>query len=114
VGSVCSSERETHPFQTPISLLLAIPVFLGFAILQEPNHVIWHVASFFPFITPSLMLFRFVIRQPPLWEIVATWLTLVVATVGMMWAATRVFRVGILIYGKRPTIPEILRWVRTS
>lgn len=114
VGSVCSSERETHPFQTPISLTLAIPVFLGFAILQEPNHVIWHVASFFPLITPSLMLFRFVIRQPPLWEIVATWITLVAATVGMMWTATRVFRVGILIYGKRPTIPEILRWVRSS
>ncbi len=114
VGSVCSSERETHPFQTPISLTLAIPVFLGFAILQEPNHVIWHVASFFPLITPSLMLFRFVIRQPPLWEIAATWITLVAATVGMMWAATRVFRVGILIYGKRPTIPEILRWVRSS
>jgi ABC-2 type transport system permease protein len=111
VGSVCNSEREAQPFLTPISMMLIFPVMIGFVIAQSPDHLLARVFSFIPFFTPSLMLFRFAIKEPPAWEIAATWGVLMVSTVGMIWASSRIFRVGILMYGKRPTIPEIIRWV---
>lgn len=112
VGSICHQERDAQPFMTPISLLLILPVMLGFAIAQSPDHVLVRVASFVPFLTPSLMMFRFTIQPPPAWELAATWLALVAATVAMFWASSRIFRIGILMTGKRPTVPEVARWIR--
>ena len=60
--------------------------------------------------TPSLMLFRYAIKEPPAWEIAATWVVLVLGTIVMFFAAARIFRVGILLTGKRPSIPEIAKW----
>jgi len=111
VGSVCSSEREAQPFMTPISLMLMLPAMMGFALGQNPDHLVARVLSFIPFFTPSLMLFRSVIHPPPAWEIAATWLTLTAFTVAMFWISSRVFRIGILLTGKRPTVPEIARWI---
>ncbi|MGQ0721580.1 MAG: ABC transporter permease [Candidatus Eiseniibacteriota bacterium] len=111
IGSVCSSERDAQPFLTPISLLLVLPVMAGFAIAQNPDHLAARVLSFVPLVTPSLMVFRYTIQPPPAWEIAATWLVLVASTVGMFWISARVFRTGILMIGKRPTLPEIARWV---
>lgn len=111
VGSVCSSEREAQPFMTPISLMLMLPAMLGLTLGQNPDHIVARVMSFVPFFTPSLMLFRSVIQPPPAWEIAATWLTLTGFTVAMFWVSSRVFRVGILLTGKRPTVPEIARWI---
>ena len=110
IGSLVSSEREAQPFLTPISLTLILPVVLGIAIAQNPDHWLVRILSFFPLVTPSLMLFRFAIKAPATWEIVATWLTLVASTGLMFWCAARVFRVGILITGKRPSLPEVWRW----
>lgn len=111
VGSVCSEERDAQPFLTPISLMLIFPILLGFTIAQNPDHILARVLSFIPFFTPSLVLFRFTIQPPPVGEMVATWLVLVAGTVAMFWISSKVFRTGILLTGKRPTIPEIARWV---
>ena len=110
IGSVVSSEREAQPFVTPLSLTLVFPVMMGIAIAQSPDHWLARALSFFPLLTPSLMLFRFAIKAPPAWEIAATWLVLVLGTIAMFWAASRIFRVGILLTGKRPTFPEIVKW----
>jgi ABC-2 type transport system permease protein len=111
IGSVCRTEREAQPFLTPISLTLVLPVLAGFALAQNPDHVLARVLSFVPLLTPSLMLFRFTLQPPPAWEIAATWLVLVLSTIAMVWVSSRVFRTGILLTGKRPTLPEIARWV---
>lgn len=110
IGSLVSSEREAQPFLTPLSILLVMPVVMGIAIAQNPDHWLARALSFFPLLTPSLMLFRFAIKEPPLWEVLATWGVLVASTIVMFWAAARVFRVGILLTGKRPTLPEVARW----
>lgn len=114
IGAICSSERDAQPFLTPISLLLILPVMMGVVLAQAPDHWLVRVLSFFPPLTPSLMLFRYAIKQPPAWEIAATWSTLVLATAAMFWMSSRVFRVGILMTGKRPTLPEIARWIRVG
>ena len=110
IGSLVSSEREAQPFLTPLSIILIFPVIMGIAIAQNPDHWLARVLSFFPLLTPSLMLFRFAIKEPPIWEVAATWGFLLLCTVVMFWAAARVFRVGILLTGKRPTLPEVARW----
>lgn len=110
IGSLVTSEREAQPFLTPLNLILLLPVMLGIAIAQNPDHWLARALSFFPLLTPSLMLFRFAIKEPAAWEIAATWLTLVCSTCVMFVVAARVFRVGILITGKRPSLPEVWRW----
>jgi ABC-2 type transport system permease protein len=112
VGSICTSEREAQPFLTPISLMLVFPVMIGIMIAQSPDHPAARVLSFIPFFTPSLMLFRHAIREPAVWETIATWCTLVASTGFMIAASARIFETGILLTGKRPTIPEVLRWLR--
>ena len=112
IGSICSSERDAQPFLTPISLMLVFPVMIGIMIAQSPDHPFARVLSFIPFFTPSLMLFRHAIREPPVWETIATWCTLVACTGIMIAASARIFETGILLTGKRPTIPEVLRWLR--
>jgi ABC-2 type transport system permease protein len=112
IGSICHSERDAQPFLTPISLMLILPVMLGFAIAQSPDHVLVRIASFVPFFAPSLMMFRWTIQAPPAWEIAATWIALLAATIAMFWASSRIFRVGILLTGKRPTIAEVARRLR--
>jgi ABC-2 type transport system permease protein len=112
VGSICTSEREAQPFLTPISLMLVFPVMIGIMIAQSPDHPVARVLSFIPFFTPSLMLFRHAIREPAVWETIATWCTLVASTGFMIAASARIFETGILLTGKRPTIPEVLRWLR--
>jgi ABC-2 type transport system permease protein len=112
IGSICHAERDAQPFLTPISLMLILPVMLGFAIAQSPDHALVRIASFIPFFAPSLMLFRWTIHPPPPGEIAATWAALVAATCVMFWASSRIFRIGILLTGKRPTIAEVARWVR--
>jgi ABC-2 type transport system permease protein len=92
--------------------MLILPVMLGFAIAQSPDHVLVRIASFVPFFAPSLMMFRWTIQAPPAWEIAATWIALLAATIAMFWASSRIFRVGILLTGKRPTIAEVARRLR--
>lgn len=112
IGSVCNSERETQPFLSPISLMLVLPVMLGVFIAEDPGHILVRVLSFFPPLTPGMILFRHSIRPLPAAEIAAAWTVLVAAAAGMFFVAARVFRVGILMYGKRPSLPEALRWAR--
>ncbi|NNE43593.1 MAG: ABC transporter permease, partial [Gemmatimonadetes bacterium] len=111
IGSVCTTERDAQPFLTPISLMLVLPILLGIAIAQNPDHGVARALSFVPFLTPSLMMFRYTIQPVSAAEIAATWTTLVASTVAMFWVASRVFRTGILMTGKRPTLPEIARWI---
>ena len=64
--------------------------------------------------SPLIMFLRIVIQQPPVWQILLSMALLVLGILAVVWFAARVYRVGILMYGKRPTFPEILRWVRHS
>jgi ABC-2 type transport system permease protein len=66
----------------------------------------------FPFFAPITMLVRIVAERPPLWQIFLSLGIGVATIIGLMWVAARIYRVGMLMYGKKATIPEVLRWVR--
>jgi ABC-2 type transport system permease protein len=65
-----------------------------------------------PFFAPIIMLARIVVETPPFWQIALCILLMVSAILGMIWVVGRIYRVGVLMYGKRPTLPEIIKWIR--
>ena len=112
-GSPVTTEQEAQQITSYVSLLLVFPMVLMVPAMQNPDSAMIKVLSFIPLLTPAFMVLRISIQMPPLWEILTTLGILLVSTVLMMWVAGKIFRVAILVYGKRPTIPELIRWIRT-
>ncbi len=82
------------------------------AVLNNPNGTIATFVSLFPLTSPLMMFLRTSVAEPPFWQVLLSMAILALSTVAIAWAAGRIYRVGILMYGKKPTIPEIIRWVR--
>ncbi|MDH3892073.1 MAG: ABC transporter permease [candidate division Zixibacteria bacterium] len=122
VGSIVNSDKEAQGFVAPITILMLLPVFLGISVVQDPNSTLAHVLSLVPFTAPSMMMMRLVFIAPSMTEyslfsgILAeaslAFLSVTAAFAVMVWLTGKVFRVGILMYGKRPTLPEIIKWVK--
>lgn len=111
IGSVCNSLKEAQNLMTPITLLLFVPLIAMVPISQDPNGTLAKVLSFIPTFTPFAMMNR-AAGPPSVMEYVLTSLLMVASVAFVMWAAAKVFRVGVLMTGKRPQLREILRWVR--
>ncbi|TVP74515.1 MAG: ABC transporter permease [Gemmatimonadales bacterium] len=112
VGAMCSTEEEAQQLQFPVLMLVIVPVVFLFPILESPDATWARGLSLFPFFSPILMFGRVALGGVPLWESVGA-LVLMALTVGATaWVAGRIYRTGILMQGKRPTVPEIWRWVR--
>jgi ABC-2 type transport system permease protein len=112
VGSMVTTSQEGGQLAMPIILLLVVGFYLAFPVIRSPNSSFAVWVSLVPFFAPITMLIRIVAQEPPLWQIALS-LGLGFATVAvMLWLAGRVYRVGMLMYGKRATIPEMLKWLR--
>jgi ABC-2 type transport system permease protein len=114
VGSPVTTEQEAQQASTIVSLCLVLPIMIVMPVMQNPGSLLVKILSYIPILTPSIMVLRIAVQMPPTWEILATISLMVVSSVFMMWAAGKIFRVAILVYGKRPTIPELIRWVRAK
>jgi ABC-2 type transport system permease protein len=113
VGSVCNTLREAQNLLQPVMIVMMIPLFLMVYVTNNPDHVIAIVGSFVPPFTPFLMINRIPATPPaPVWQILAAAALMLVSTWAAVRGAAKVFRIGVLMYGKRPTLPEILRWAR--
>lgn len=98
-----------------IPMMLILSGFLFYpAVMNNPNGDVAVFFSIFPFTASLVMFFRTALSEPPLWQIALSIALLLTTTVALAWFAGRIYRVGILMYGKKPTIPEILRWARYS
>jgi ABC-2 type transport system permease protein len=82
------------------------------AVLNNPNGGVSVLVSLFPLTAPLMMFLRTAVAEPPFWQVLLSLGILALSTLAIAWAAGRIYRVGILMYGKKPTIPEIVRWVR--
>jgi ABC-2 type transport system permease protein len=112
-GSPVTTEQEAQQITSYISLMLVFPMVLVVPAMQNPDSSLIKILSFIPLLTPAFMVLRVSIQMPPLWEILSTLGLLIASAIFMMWVAGKIFRVAILVYGKRPTIPELIRWIRT-
>jgi ABC-2 type transport system permease protein len=98
-----------------IPMMLILGGFLIYpAVMNNPSGRVAVFFSLFPFTASLVMFMRTAVSEPPAWQILLSVALLLGTTALMTWFAGRIYRVGILMYGKKPTIPEILRWVRYS
>jgi ABC-2 type transport system permease protein len=114
VGAPLTTEQEAQQFTGYLSIILVTPIAFAFVAIQNPEALWIKILSFFPLLTPTLMVLRIPISMPPLWEIIGTIAVLLGSSIFMMWAAGKIFRLGILITGKRPTIREIVHWLQRA
>ena len=113
IGSVCNSMEEAQNLQTPVVMCLVIPMIATFLLLKQPDSTASIVFSLIPMFTPMVMFMRIMVLTPPWWQIALS-LVLMVGTIWLVFrGVAKVFRIGVLMYGKRPTIPEIFRWARS-
>ncbi len=112
VGAVNNSERDAQQAQMPITFLL-VGAFMCFPVITSAPRDAGAVAlSLVPFFSPVLMPMRCFLVPVPAWQLGASVGLLLVAIVATTWVASRIYRVGILMYGKKPSVGELLRWVR--
>ena len=110
-ASAVDNIQDAQQFMTPINILLILPVLFFSNLIQNPNGVFATVISIFPFSAPVTMLLRLSLTEVPWYEVAASILLLVLTFLGCVWVAGRIYRVGILMYGKKPTFKELFRWV---
>jgi len=113
-GSPLSTEQAAQQVTSYLVLVLLIPIVIAFPAMKNPDAGWIRIMTFVPFLTPTMMALRIPIQMPAAWEILATVLLMIVSIWGIMVAAGRIFRVGILMTGKAPNIAEIFRWIKTG
>ena len=110
IGAAVNTPQEAQTLVFPVFMPLVIGTMCFPIVLQSPDSPLSTVLSLLPPLTPLLMFLRITVLTPPWWQIGLSILLTTLAIAAVVWAASRVHRVGILMYGKRPTFPEILRW----
>lgn len=114
LGSMGNSESEMQSLQWPAIAPLIFSIMATMSIIKNPNGTMAVVLSMIPCFSPMIMFLRISLHAVPLYQVILC-LALCFLTIGfMIWLSGRIFRVGILMYGKRPTIPELMKWLRYS
>ncbi|MDQ6652016.1 MAG: ABC transporter permease [Acidobacteriota bacterium] len=114
VGSMVTTTQEGGQMAMPVIFLLMAGLYMAFPVIRSPNSSFAFWVSMFPFFSPITMIVRIVSQTPPFWQIALS-LTIGYLTVGLLlWLASRIYRIGMLMYGKKATIPEVMRWVRQA
>lgn len=114
IGAMCNSEQEANHLHTPLVMLLVGPMLVALSVVQDPNGMLARVISFIPFTAPIMMFLRVSVSNVPPVEFVLAVLGILISIGVMFWIVARIFRVGILMYGKRPNLPELIKWIRYS
>jgi ABC-2 type transport system permease protein len=113
-GAIVSTDEEARQAQMPLTLLILCSFMLFNVILNDPNSTLSVVLSLTPFLSPILMTLRVAMQHPPLWQIVLSLAFSIATTVYVIRISAKIYRVGILMYGKRPSLKELRRWLRYS
>jgi ABC-2 type transport system permease protein len=112
IGSMVNSEQESQQLAGPVTMALVIPVLLMVFVMRSPDSTLAVVLSLIPFFSPILMLMRVTTLLPPFIEIFASIVLMLLTILFMIWLTSKIYRVGLLMYGKRPGFKEIVKWVR--
>ena len=114
IGASFNSVQEAQQFAAVAVVFIVPPLVFAVPILNDPDSPLAVGMSLFPFFTPLVMMLRIASKMPSAWQIAAAYSLCLLAIAGMVWLCARVYRVGILMYGKKPTLQEIWHWVRYS
>jgi ABC-2 type transport system permease protein len=114
VGAMCTSEEEAQQIQLPVLMLVVVPVVFLMPVLEDPDSTLALWLSLFPFFTPILMFARVATGAAPAWQAALSVGLMLGTLLVTAWVAGRIYRTGILMQGKRPTLPELWRWIRAG
>jgi ABC-2 type transport system permease protein len=114
IGSMVTTTQEGGQLAMPVVLMLVAGFYFVFPIIRSPNSPLAFWASMFPFLAPITMMVRITTETPPTWQILLSLAIGFATVIGLIWLASRIYRVGMLMYGKKASIPEVWRWVRQA
>ena len=112
VGAMVNSEQESQQLQFLVMMPMIISVFIMVNIIQSPGGSLALWASLFPLTAPLIMFLRVALQSPPWWQVALSIGLMIVTIYGLVVVCARIYRVGILMYGKKPTLPELMRWLK--
>jgi ABC-2 type transport system permease protein len=114
IGSMVTTVQEGGQFAFPPIMIMLIGFYFSFAVIRDPNSSLSFWVSIAPLFAPMTMPVRILAETPPFWQIGLSVLLNCLAIAGLVWLASRVYRVGMLMYGKRATLPEVWKWIRQA
>ncbi len=114
IGSMVTTVQEGGQFAFPPMMIMLIGFYFCFAVIRDPNSSLSFWVSIAPLFAPMTMPVRILAEMPPFWQIALSIVINCLAITGLVWLASRVYRVGMLMYGKRATLPEVWKWIRQA
>ncbi len=114
IGSAINNTQEAQQFAGIVLPLLIAPVFFMMPVINDPDSTLAVVLSLIPPFTPLLMMLRIAVKMPPLWQLLLGYVLTASFVAVLIWGCARIYRVGILMYGKKPTFGELWRWLRRA
>ncbi len=114
IGAAFDTEQEAQNFQAAVTMILIVPLVLMIQIMNQPDGTLSVVLSLVPFFAPMLMILRMTLTAVPAWQLAASVALLAASIAAMAWVVGKIYRVGLLMHGTRPTFRDLLRWVREA
>lgn len=114
VGSMCNTVQETQQAQFPVMFLIILGLMTMFALLNDPNSPLVMTLSYVPFWTPFVIPIRYSMAPIPILGLLVSGVITILGMLAIVWVAARIYRVGILSYGKRASLKDLWRWIRTA
>ncbi len=115
IGAASTDLKDAQGMMTPVMLLFMMPMFVWMPVMRQPESTMAVIFSLIPFATPMIMTLRLALKPgPAFWQIALSFVLTLATTAALVWAAGRIFRVGILMQGKSATFGELVRWVRAG
>ncbi len=113
IGSICNTLKDAQNLMMPVSIIVVVPLIASQNLIQNPDGIFARALSFFPPVTSMVMVLRISAAGhiSPV-EITATLVLLVFSAIAVIWLAAKVFRTGVLMYGKKPSLREVALWLR--
>ncbi len=112
IGAAVDNETDTQQFMLPVTIPLILAFVVAQTIVQNPSGSLAFWFSIIPFTSPIIMPVRVAMEAAPLWEILLSSATLILSFLGTVWLASKIYRVGILMYGKKTSYKELWKWIR--
>jgi len=114
IGAAFNNVQEAQQFASYAVIFLVAPMLFFFLVINDPDSTLSVVTSLIPPFTPLIMLLRLAVKAPPAWQVALGYALAIGFALFMVWLAGRIYRIGILMYGKKPTVQELWRWLRHS
>lgn len=111
IGSAVDNEADTNQFMVPITIIIIFAFYVGLFSAEDPEGAMAWWCSMIPFTSPIVMMVRIPFGVA-MWEIILSLVILFASAIGMTWIAARIYRVGILLYGKKPSYKELFKWIK--